>query len=579
MATLCRDWLGRYSYSLAMSFNQCAVGISHRGQLCLSLLLRLTRGAWNTLLAVFAFLGFGALAVWQNLPAISRGIGALPLPNPTAAVKWWHSLPSTPKLGVAVILFALALSAGFLLLRFLSSKERLFRIATGRLTDRVPSDKRALSDNREAEALIQAIKTGEARPLWHTFLCQLWEPYLGDTQALSLISIPTPDGQLVRIPVVSVQLPSSYGTPAPSFDTLGNLLRVQLDPRFPDTRSGGGRGRALRGPTVRLFPHTPLPRYLRRYQGPSPKQTGFRDDYEGYNACLRSAALTDDGLELPLDCTLEFYGNIIDSCDLLIEELYLHFSLPQPQSLPRPEHVLRHLPWRYCLHHLHRENPRELLTTPKTRAAGFGVCALTVFNKEGTYVAVRGTRSSAVGTYRDAYHVVPAGMTNVDPGHRDSCTDSIKELVPGGMLNVKLLLEKEFLEEIFSEEWAATLRTWPASWPRLVREKAREHLYGADSGSYDAEIHLTGIAVDLLNYRPEVCALILIRNREWWDSHRPYGGGELEWRLSWEWDEEGKLVDVQDAAACANAMAGNSWVMSGLAAFHLGVQKARELIA
>jgi len=283
-----------------------------------------------------------------------------------------------------------------------------------------------------------------------------------------------------------------------------------------------------------------------------------------------------DKVNLPIDCTLELYGNIIDSCDTLIDELYMHFLLPQPQHRPHPERVLCHLPWRYNLHMAHRSNPVEILTAARNRAVGFGVSTLTVFNREGEFVAMRGLRSTAVGTYRETYHVIPAGMTNVDPEDDDSIVD----LLPNGYLNVKLLLEKEFLEEVFDLEWARSYAVSPDRWPRLVREHVLEHLYGGDSNNYEVEIHLTGIVVDLLNYRPEVCALILIRSRDWWDQHRPYGVTQrkVSWSLSYEWDKYVKPVAILDEKACAEAMPVNRSVMSGVAAFHLGAQKARDLI-
>jgi hypothetical protein len=179
------------------------------------------------------------------------------------------------------------------------------------------------------------------------------------------------------------------------------------------------------------------------------------------------AAFHDDKVNLPIDCTLELYGNIIDSCDIFIDELYMHF------------------------------------------------------------------------------------------------------------------LEKEFLEEALSSlGWPAHCEVSPDRWPRLVRDYALEYLYGGDSNNYGAEIRLTGIVVDLLYYRPEVCALILIRSADWWDQHRPHrvSGGTVNWSLSYEWDKHVKPVAVLDETACAEAMPLNRSVMSGVAAFHLGIQKARDLL-
>jgi hypothetical protein len=227
---------------------------------------------------------------------------------------------------------------------------------------------------------------------------------------------------------------------------------------------------------------------------------------------------------------------------------------------------------------------------PKGRASAFGVAALTVFNRDGEFVAMVGKRSSKVGTYPDTFHVIPAGMTNIDP--KDA--DNLAALAPGDILDVRLLIEKEFLEEVFSRDRAATCCTSLDLWTATVRKAAREHLYGPN-GEYEADIHLTGVVFDLLNYRPEICALILIRSAEWWKDHKsPLSGATAEatrctvkenyewsklapWNVETPRDRRGYVTPLKRLSS--TPMPVNSSVMSGVAAFHLGLQKACELLA
>jgi len=324
-----------------------------------------------------------------------------------------------------------------------------------------------------------------------------------------------------------------------------------------------------------VYTRKPLRRYLTRYRGPSPEQTTFRDDYVGHNVCLRSIDFANGKFKPPIDCTLEFYGNIIDSCDILIEELYLHFALEKRNTVILPELTLNFLPWRKSLHRRYEHNPVDILTKVNGRAAGFGIAALTVFNLNGEFVAARGLRSSKVGTYPGTYHVIPAGMTNVEINDYESN----KYLLPNDFLNVQLLIEKEFLEEVFSVDWARSCKVQPEKWPSLVKEHVKKNLFG-ESNDYNTKIYLTGIVFDLLNYRPEICILILIKDKEWWNNHSPYTTTKHQpvWKVSYEWEKMIKPINVFDENNVLNAMPLNRSVMSGVAAFYLGIQKARTLL-
>ncbi len=459
-------------------------------------------------------------------------------------------------------------------LRSIISKERLFKITTRRLNDKIPEKKRAIKDNLEACLLIKQLKAGSENPKAYEFVLNLWKQHIDQTAGLSMLTVP---GLPNPLPIVCVDIEHLSQNSRFGKDLLNSLLKVNMESRFPDfsKKEPSSRQVSTHKRLEDLYIRKPQPRYLRRFRGPTPKQTTFKDDYVGHNVCLRSMSFDGGKLAPPIDCTLELYGNIMDSCDILIEELNLHFALEKSATAVSPELTLNFLPWRKTLHHRYKYNPIDILTRVYGRAAGLGVSALTVFNMDGEFVAERGLRSSAVGTYQETYHVIPAGMTNVDI--KDS--NANEYLLPGGFLNIQLLIEKEFLEEVFDVKWARSYDVSPETWPLLVKEYVTQHLYGSDLNKYKTQIYLTGIVFDLLNYRPEVCTLVLIKDESWWNDHRPHTvkGMELPWKLSYEWGTS-NAIRISDQNEVLDAMPLNQSVMSGVGAFYLGIEKARSLL-
>ena len=486
----------------------------------------------------------------------------------TATVKLWKGIPRTFWEGISpllqtiivLVIIYIALYALCLWLMKMFMGDSAFAFATRRLNDKASVAQRGNGDNPEAKYLLTVLSRGREKSDAYQFLCDLWSPLLEPPCGLSLLRVPSASGD-ISLPIARLNLPLSSSTPG-SLDRLSTILRLDRRSRY--------KNYSILEDGDDLKPRDPRPRYLNRFKGPSEDQTGFRDDYVGLNACLNKLTVDNGKVQLPLACNLELYGNIMDSCDILIPELYLYFALKGGTN--HPTEILRCLPWRQEIHRAH-EDSVSILTQPKTRAVGIGVSCLTVFNNEGKFVAVIGKRTTQVGTYREVHHVIPAGMTNVDMEGEGAETLISDE----GNLNIRLLVEKEFLEEVFSESWASRLDVSPGKWPSLVREKCEKHLYG-ERGRYRTEVCLSGIAFDLLTYRPEICVLILIRNPEWWKDHRRFGEANLSWKLSYEWNEKVRTVDISDAKASSKVMSPENSVVAGVAAYHLGLDLAREKI-
>jgi hypothetical protein len=551
----------RLLYRFLVSFEQTLSGIKYRFQVyprIFGLRLGAIAGFILGLIAVLDFLGwdYKRFQSWwkASYPQLASLFGSVQTT--------WLGISSPVRI---LLWFVLVLLGCVLFAWILGSKETWLKISTRRLTDSVKA--RASQENDEAERINKLLRKGRDKSEAYDFLVELWQRIVAGHDALAMYQAP---GITQALPIIRVNLAS-----VEQID-LNRLLKVEKHSRFRNyTQDVDNSADYVNGNPEEFKLRKTWTRFLSRYRGPTFKETTFRDDYEGHNICLRTMEFLDGQLKTPLDCTVELYGNIMDSSDCIIDEVYLHFTYDTLYRKGLAQDALRHLPWRRNLHS-GSGDPLDLLTRTEGRAAGIGVAALTIFNKDGRFQAVRGLRSSKVGTLQEVYHVIPSGMTNVNL--EDDVANQI--LLKDGYFNITLQVEKEFLEEIFSQEWAQESESPTDSLPDLVKKHATRHLYG-DKSQYQASIHLTGIVFDLLNYRPEICCLILIRDKTWWEDHRALAPDqhEMEWHLNFEWVEKKvKLIDIADQILVEKAMPANKSVLSGLASFYLGVEKAQEIL-
>lgn len=473
---------------------------------------------------------------------------------------------------------------------------RIFAIGVGRLRDKVPEHRRATKDNVEAEALLEFLDTGKThgKGAIYRLLINYWKVH-GDAR-LPLVRVLGTESEV--LPVIQLPLPDSVeanGSRIPIERALDYLIKVDvsLKDAWPE-------------PPKRRFPWTKRygwsdPRYLTRFRGPTSAETTFRGDFEGYNVCLREAKIGERSVQLPFDASLQQYGYIMDTCDAMMSELYLfgamrsaarrllYQSRSSESGAESAADFLAFLPLRRRVM-LPKESGAKAasgILKPEDRAAAFGVSALVVFREEQfdgstRLLALFVERSSSVGTYKRTRHVVPAGMTNfrpptLDPENRDRGLQSEE-----GYFRVSSMIQREFLEELFEHQWTqGTQMKGTTPWVKVAADECKEFMEGED-GKYRTQIYLTGVVVDLLNCRPEVCALILIDDPSWWETFeiRPVGGDyKKHIQVNFEGHKDLKYADVLNDAEVKAAFPIDNSVMSGAAAFHLGVSKVRALVA
>jgi hypothetical protein len=275
---------------------------------------------------------------------------------------------------------------------------------------------------------------------------------------------------------------------------LTSLLGV-LTPGFPDS------GRAEHRAESRQ-------RLMRRWRALQSAEHSMNDE-GGRNYCLTEVRLAGDDTapRLRLDLGVAEYGQIARTSEALVNEFALFAFLSEKLAgtsvgqrapaglLLRPPTALRCMPWRKKAHD-DAGSAADLFLRPCRRAAGLGVAVATVVTTDTGPQVFVGERSGTVGTYPNVMHIIPAGNCNTHGSQRPIERTGSSRL-PDWYL--RTIMRGEYLEEWFNDEDLETSR-FP-NWAERVDRS------WAATVSEITPITLTGIAFDLLNLRPEVCAV------------------------------------------------------------------------
>lgn len=282
-----------------------------------------------------------------------------------------------------------------------------------------------------------------------------------------------------------------------------------------------------------------------------------------YNAPTYTMRSVDQNATLRINCGLGCYFDAMTTCDILEWELLTMIgdtSLSESDlstigdRLPLRTHYLKHV-----------GNP---VLDGSGRSAAISISTLIAFNSGSTYKGFLRARSRRTAAHADLYHVVPSFIFQPQAG------DTVREY------SVRHNILREYLEEVFGvEEVQAPGGEISYDW-----FYSHEHLKNLAQLLHDgsAQLLLTGYAVNLLNYRPEICTLLLIKD-EHWCKQRIMTNYEFETpREAWAKGREFMLpIDIMkpDAEISRDLAAfPGTFVPPGAAAFWLGVDVARELI-
>lgn len=183
------------------------------------------------------------------------------------------------------------------------------------------------------------------------------------------------------------------------------------------------------------------------------------------------------------------------------------------------------------------------------------------------YKIMFGKRSGETGAHADLFHVIPACMFQPEVGDVDA------------EWNVHHNVLKEYAEELFSENIdpkAENAKYFYDKWPSVIA--LRQAL---DEGK--CKFMITGLVVNILNLRPEICTLLLVNDISWWQQEYD------KMSKNWEYLPKQKILEQHEKARTffrlesveeelldySGSNAG-MWVPPGLAALWLGVDAARR---
>jgi len=243
------------------------------------------------------------------------------------------------------------------------------------------------------------------------------------------------------------------------------------------------------------------------------------------------------------------YGQIVRTSDSLVNEFAAFAHLASGSAFrrrPRPlmfagRDLLKVLPWRRGVHVW--DSGAALLVAPRGRASGLGVSLALVASRNGSAHAYVARRSSSVGTYPDVLHVVPSGMMNA----RHDTQDAAKELAA----LPRLTMMAEFLEECFDIEELSGHSV--GNFTKRVEQQIAAHRLG----HLDPEF--TGLAIDLLNLRTEVCGVLDLTGHD---------ATVDAFNLSWEYTHNERLRRI-DLQGNTSALRRTDFVQSGIGSIHL----------
>jgi transcriptional regulator with XRE-family HTH domain len=290
------------------------------------------------------------------------------------------------------------------------------------------------------------------------------------------------------------------------------------------------------------------------------------------------AAMTrDDHGRVRLDCKLGTYFHSLSTSEALDPELTEAFAA-WPDSDPAT--VWPRLERRAWLH----ERVADPVADGRRRSAALGVSTLTIVRVRNRsfdgYKMFLSPRSCTVATQRRRYHVVPSGM--FQPFIPGESADLLE-----GQFSVFATALREFVEELYGVE---ELETGDGRVDPQAIYRRREARLLSDLLEHGGAVLLyTGVGVNLLALRHEVCTVLVIDDPGWYEREC----GEL--RICAEYLQQCEQTDLlpdqrwvqlisldrhglEMEPRWRDALSARNIVAPGAAAIDLGLRVARKVV-
>jgi len=222
------------------------------------------------------------------------------------------------------------------------------------------------------------------------------------------------------------------------------------------------------------------------------------------------------GESLQIECEMGSYLRALDTCDELAWEIYTQHEKLLGSSEANFREFDSQLSLRARLH----SEVSDPVCDGRRRSAAIAISTLLAFYDENELHLLlkrRGTESVAV--HVGMAHVVPSFMFQPATSKLDS------------EFSVKHNLFREYLEELFNRPEPEERE---GDWQYFYRDHRLEYLLEILNNGR-AQIYLTGLAVNLLNLRPEICLLLYIRDPDWYRFHSQNPDPKMRFQFNNEW--------------------------------------------
>ncbi|HEY8199750.1 MAG TPA: hypothetical protein VII47_00175, partial [Actinomycetota bacterium] len=217
---------------------------------------------------------------------------------------------------------------------------------------------------------------------------------------------------------------------------------------------------------------------------------------------LASMERTEAGVRL--HCKLGTYFHSLATSEALDPEIVDAFSAWPNYE---PEEVWPHLERRAWLH----ERVPDPVADGRHRSAALGVSTLVIIRirrREFDGYKMLLSPCSITATQRRRYHVIPSGM--FQPFIEDASADGLR-----AQFSVRATVLREFVEELYGVEELETGDGRVDHTAIFRRPEARVLTDMLDRG--DARLLYSGVAVNLLALRPEICTVLIIHDPDWFE--------------------------------------------------------------
>jgi len=215
--------------------------------------------------------------------------------------------------------------------------------------------------------------------------------------------------------------------------------------------------------------------------------------------------VTKEGLKLSFKVGSYFHA--LSTTDALIERELLKNLSKNPNARLK----LGQLPRRKWLHDQLAKKDKDPILCGDFRSAATGVNTLIVFKDKDTngWYFFGHPRSDNVATYPCFFHIIPSGMFQ----------PVVLKKEPQRAFEIKRSFFREYLEELYNHKDAKR----PSNRAHVgyldyepPLRRLRRRIESRDP-NYKAELCFTGVSMNLLTLRPDICLLLLIRDPDWYD--------------------------------------------------------------